>query len=653
MLLWCSFSPVKSVTLEKLLDYRNIRSVKVSPDGTRAVFVVIKTDFEENTVNPDLWLVDFSSSHSFQLTRSLQNESNPAWSPDGRQIAFISNRSGSNQIWVISPDGGEAELATKFEKLNVRRFQWMPDRTGFLFIAPDPPEGQKSASQNKKNKPILVDKHIQYSRLYQYKFGEGTPKKLTTADFHVSSFDVSSDGKAVVFSAYPTPRTEPFMKSDLKLLDMQSGEIRDLVTQPGQDIYPQFSPTGKWIAFISQNGKDENIGNTYLQIVRPDGSMLQNLTESFDERISNFMWGPDESHLFFLAIQGISTKVFQLHVPTRKYNALKALDGLQVCHGFSFCRDGQLGAAIISDANAPSEVYLLKNAGSSRMRLTQINSEFIKLAPKTEVLKYQSKDGLEIEALVIKPKDFEEGKRYPLLVIVHGGPEGVFNYGFYPRRGAYPFFAFADEGYVLLLPNPRGSGGYGEEFRRANYEDFGGGDYRDIMEGVDLLIKQGIADEERMGLMGWSYGGYMAFWVVTQTDRFKAISAGAGVSNLYTEYYHGDNEDWIITSDGVMVSHYSRRPWKDPMMYLKNSAINFIGNAKTPLLIQHGELDRRVPISQSVEFYLGAKMVGFPVEMVVYPKQGHGIREPSLVLKAMEKNLQWFNKWLLGGTSPK
>jgi dipeptidyl aminopeptidase/acylaminoacyl peptidase len=261
------------------------------------------------------------------------------------------------------------------------------------------------------------------------------------------------------------------------------------------------------------------------------------------------------------------------------------------------------------------------------------------------LLRYRSKDGLDLEGLLVKPKDYQEGQRYPLLVVIHGGPSGVFSYGFTPRRGAYPLHAFVEQGYVLFLPNPRGSGGYGQRFRRANFKDWGYGDYRDIMRGVDRLVRQGVADPEHMGVMGWSYGGYMTSWIVSQTDRFQAASMGAGLSNLVSMYGTTDIPEF-------MASHFGGRPWEDMREYLRHSAINFASNARTPTLIQHGGEDRRVPLSQGKEFYRALKKVGVPVEMVVYPRQPHGIREPKLLRDAMERNLNWFNKWLLGIEPP-
>ena len=344
--------------------------------------------------------------------------------------------------------------------------------------------------------------------------------------------------------------------------------------------------------------------------------------------------------------QGVSMTAFSIDVAPGQYTAITALDGLHLCKSFSFNKDGRTGAAVISDAHSPEEVYLIEDSGKSKRKLTQINKKFEGMAPKTEIIKYKSEDNLDIEGLVVKPKDFTEGKRYPLLVIVHGGPAGVFTYSFNPGRGAYPLHGFAEQGFVVFLPNPRGSTGYGESFRSANFQDLGGKDFVDIMTGVDILIEKGIADPDRMGLMGWSYGGFMSYWTVTHTDRFKAISAGAGLTNLISFYGTNDAEG------AGLETYFGTNPWKNSQLLWDHSALQFIENAKTPLLIQHGGNDIRVPLAQAQEFYFAAIKVGLPVKMIVYPRQGHGIREPRLSLAAMEHNLEWFNKWLLGIESP-
>jgi len=313
--------------------------------------------------------------------------------------------------------------------------------------------------------------------------------------------------------------------------------------------------------------------------------------------------------------------------------------------GLIFAVTGDIDRDLIERSRRLQDKVYRLDANAGLRKLTSVNASFENTAPTTELLRYRSPDGFDLEGLVVKPRNYEKGKRYPLLVIVHGGPAGVFNYAFTPRRGAYPVHAFAEQGYVIFLPNPRGSGNYGEKFRQANIKDWGYGDYRDIMQGVDELIKQGVADPERMGEMGWSYGGYMTSWIVTQTDRFKAVSMGAGLSNLISMYGVTDIPEFSE-------AYFGGPPWEDMQGYLRSSAMNFVQNAKTPTLIQHGQEDRRVPISQGEEFYRALTARGVPVEMVVYPRQPHGIQEPRLIKDSLERNLAWFNKWVLGLEPP-
>lgn len=633
-------------SIARLLKYRALDALEVSPDGTRGVFVATLADLEENTMNSDLWLIDLSNGRSFQLTRGPKRDSAPAFSPDGRTLAFLSDRGGEKtNIWLISPDGGEAWPATKFDKLSVARFEWLPDSKSFLFTAADPPSDDEEKRKKDKNDPLVVDKDFKYSRLYRFQLGDKEPVKLTKEDSHVTGFSASPDGHWVAFSVQPTPKVPDARRSDLKLLDLETGEVRPLVSRPGLDSSPEFSPDGQWVAFLSTAGRDEWLSNRYLHVVHPDGSELRNLSQAFDENAGEPRWSPDARWLYFLAGQGVADRLFRLEVATGKFEPAGEYDLRGVTDAFALDPKGRFALVAFSEARTPAELYRLPLAGGAAEKLTGVNADFVDTAPLTEVLRYRSPDGFTLEGLLIKPKDFQANKRYPLLVVVHGGPSGAFNLSFAPRRGAYPLHAFAEQGYVLFLPNFRGSGSYGERFRRANYRDWGYGDYQDIMQGVEKLIQDGVADPERLGVMGWSYGGYMTSWIVTQTPRFKAASMGAGIGNVFSLYGNTDIPE-------ALEAYFGGPPWGDAQNYLRHSAINFVGNARTPTLIQHGADDRRVRVSQSEEFYQALSKLGVPVEMVVYPRQPHGLQEPRLLRDALERNLRWFNKWLLGLEPP-
>ncbi|MFQ5695195.1 MAG: S9 family peptidase, partial [Terriglobia bacterium] len=620
----------------------------VSPDGKRAVFVATVADLEENSMNSDVWLVDLESGRSFQLTRGRKRDANPRWSPDGETIAFLSNRGGEKaktNIWLIEPDGGEAWPATKFDKLSVSAFEWLPEGEGFVFTAADPPTPEEEKRKKDKEHVILVEQQFNYGRLYLWRRGEAEPKKLTEEDYHVASFDLSPDGQSVVFSAQPTPKVPDFTHSDLKLLNLASGQVRPLVGTPGYDGAPVFSPDGHWIAYVSSGGRDDWNGNRFLHVVRRDGTGLRNVSQSFDERVGRSggraQWSADGQWLYYRARQGTRMRLFRVEVASGRYQAVSEHDRQKTVHALDLDAQGRFAVVAVSDPENPAEVYRLSLAAGGLEKLTAVNADFEGTGPRAELVRYRSPDGYQIEGLLLKPRDFTEGTRSPLLVVIHGGPAGVFTWSFTPRRSAYPLHAFTEQGYVVFMPNPRGSGGYGERFRRANVRDWGYGDYRDILQGVDLLVQQGVADPERMGVMGWSYGGYMTSWIVTQTDRFRAASIGAPVTNLVSFYGTTDIPEFEE-------SYFGTRPWEDAQKLLQHSAIHFAGRARTPALIQQGQADRRVPLAQGEEFYRALKKVGVAVEMVVYPRQPHGLREPRLLREALERNLRWFNKWLLG-----
>lgn len=633
-------------SIERILKYHTLGEVEVSPDGTRAIFVATLADLEENTMNSDLWLVDLASGRSFQLTRGPKRDNAPAFSPDGRTLAFLSDRGGEKtNIWLISPEGGEAWPATKFEKLSVAQFEWLPDSKGFIFTAPDLPTTEEEKRKKDKNDPIVVDKDFKYARLYRFRLGDKEPTQLTKEDSHVTGFSVSPDGRWVAFSVQPTPKVPDSRRSDLKLLELESGEVRSLVSRPGLDTSPEFSPDGQWVAFLSTAGRDEWLSNRYLHVVRLDASELRNVSQAFDENAGEPRWSPDARWLYFLAGQGVTERLFRVEVPTGKFEPAGEYDVRGVTDSFALDPQGRLALVAFSGARTPAEIYRLPLTGGEAEKLTSVNADFVDTGPVTEVLRYRSSDGLNLEGLVIKPRDFDPSKRYPLLVVVHGGPSGAFSLSFAPRRGAYPLHAFAEQGYALFLPNFRGSGSYGERFRHANYRDWGYGDYQDIMQGVEKLIQDGLADPERLGVMGWSYGGYMTSWIVTQTPRFKAASMGAGIGNVLSLYGNTDIPE-------ALDAYFGGPPWGDAQNYLRHSAINFVGNARTPTLIQHGAEDRRVRLSQSEEFYQALSKLGVPAELVVYPRQPHGLQEPRLLKDALERNLRWFNKWLLGIEPP-
>jgi len=379
-------------SIDKILTYKSVGGVEASPDGRWVAFTATAADLDENAMNSDVWVVELQTGRSYQLTRGAKRDNNPKWSPDGSRLAFLSDRGGKVNIWLISPDGGEAEAGTKFEKMSVSSYEWLPDGSGFLFAAADPETPEEEKRKKDKKDPILVDKDFKYARLYRFKLGDKEPEKLTKEDYHVSSFNVSPDGKWVAFSAQPTPKVPDFRKSDVKLLELASGTIRTVVARAGQDAAPRFSPDGQWIAFVSSFGRNDWTGNTNLWVVKPDGSGLRNLSESFDEGIGGFgagghEWSADGQWIYFTAGQGVSDRLFRIQVASGKAEAVTDHDKMKICHAYDLGPRGTMLLAV-SDPHTPAEVYRVDASGGLR-KLTSVNASFENTAPTTELLRYR------------------------------------------------------------------------------------------------------------------------------------------------------------------------------------------------------------------------------------------------------------------------
>jgi dipeptidyl aminopeptidase/acylaminoacyl peptidase len=629
----------KPLKVEDIFSFKGVSDAQISPCGKWVLFVVSEADFEENGYNTDIWMVSASGGEPFKLTAGPKRDSFPRWSPDGKLIAFLSDREEKTQIWLINPRGGEAWRLTD-SKTGVNTFVWAPDGKKIAYTAVDPLSEEEEKNKKEKNDPIVVEEEYKMSRLWIIDIETKKAEKLTKRDFYVEDFSWSPDGKEIAFSHKPTPRIPDSFNSDIMVISVEDGKTRDLVKQKGPEMDPKWSPDGKTIAFASQNGSTDWFVNSYLCLVPAAGGEAFNISKGFDEQIRYYQWSAQGDFLYFLAGEGVNYHIYKISVEGGKPEKISDKEG--VWSGVSLSTDGSMMAFTWEDPLYPDDVYVSSAENFAPKKLTTINpqTEDFSLG-LTETVQWKSVDGWEMEGLLIKPVGYEEGKKYPLLVVIHGGPAGVFVKSFAIRRGAFPVQTFTNQGYAVFMPNPRGSGNYGDKFRAANVRDWGGKDYQDIMTGVDFLIEKGIADPEKMGVMGWSYGGFMTSWVITQTDRFKAACVGAGVTNLYSFFGETDIPEF-------MWSYYKAPPWKDIKVYQDHSAMFQIDNAKTPTLILHGKNDMRVPLPQGEELFRALKMKEVPVKFVVYPRQPHGLREPKLQKDAMNRTLEWFDKWVLG-----
>lgn len=639
-------------TPEEQMKVRIVGAVVPSPDGRRVAFTVneaVMTD-EKSEYLTHVWVGAADGSGSRQFTFGEKSCSDPQWSPDGQWLAFTSSRSGKNNLWRIRTDGGEAEQVTDV-KTGVGAYAFSPDGRWIAYTMSDPPSDAEEKAKKRKDDPILVDEDFKMSHLWVIPFegdaaGKREPRQLTRGNFHVNggfaggAFDWSPDGKNIVFAHTPTPRVNDWPLSDVSVVDVATGTVTPLAATSRAESSPVWSPDGRWIAYSASDDPPTWGFTSHVYVVPASGGAPRRLAATHDEQGAPMAWSADSRAVYVVETHGTVTRIAALPVDGGAPRLLDAGDRVLGGIRLNLSRT-MFGFAAQQPDQAP-EAFATPADRWAPVRVSRANAD----APRhplgrTEVIRWLAPDGKPIEGLLTYPVDYQAGRRVPLLVIVHGGPTGVFTQNFIAARGAYPIAAFAAEGYAVLRANVRGSSGYGRAFRYANYKDWGGGDYRDIMSGVDHLIERGIADPDRLGIMGWSYGGFMTSWVITQTHRFRAASVGAGVTNLMS---------FTGTTDipGFIPDYFGAEFWEDLEVYRQHSAMFHVGNARTPTLIQHGERDLRVPFSQGQELYNALKRRGVEVRMVVYPRQPHGLTEPRLLLDAGRRNLDWFARHVLG-----
>jgi dipeptidyl aminopeptidase/acylaminoacyl peptidase len=636
-------------SIEQSLSLKSASNPKISPDGKHVVYEVSETDWKENAFKTELHLADVTTGQSLQLTNSKKSSNAAAWSPDGSRIAFLSDRETKRQIWTISPAGGEAIRLTNTEN-GVSAFKWSPDGKSIAFSASEP-----DPKEDKKRKETYGDYEVvksDYAMSHLWVMAVSTPDKprRLTGDpdanvFTITGFSWSPDSRRIAFSAQHDPSPASSGSQDIYVIDAAGGKVRALVTTPGPDSNPIWSPDGKEIAFQTANGKEFYFYlNSRIAVVSAEGGSPRILSDSFDEDPNLVAWSADG--IYFSAQQKTWSHLFCLNPSTGTIAKISAPDD-RANSGFSFTADFRQIAVVSGWTGSYPEVYVAsvhggsgESAGAVR-RLTAMRDQFkdFKLASR-ELVQWKSSDGTTIEGVLIKPPDFQAGKKYPLLVVIHGGPTGVDRTVPAADR-SYPIELFAAKGALILRPNYRGSAGYGEKFRSLNVRNLGVGDYADVISGVDALIEQGLVDRERVGAMGWSQGGYISAFITCFSDRFKAVSVGAGISDWSTYYVNTD-----ITPFTRQYLHAT--PWDDPEIYRKTSPITYVKNARTPTLIQHGELDKRVPIPNAYELRQALEDRGVTVRMVVYKGFGHGIDKPKQQREVMEENLKWFGKWIWG-----
>lgn len=640
----------RMMTYDDIMALKTVGGTAISPDGKQALYTLSSADMKENERRTEIWIVstekgaDGGQNARPRRFTSGKNDSSPQWAPDGQTIAFISTRGAGEaakpQVYLISAFGGEAEKLTD-SKTGVNSFVWSQDSKRIAYVAQRPLTEAEEKKQKDKDDAQVVDSGFRFTHLWVIDVESKKASEIVKNDWAVSDPQFSPDGKRLSFTAHPTPKADDGSLSDVYIANSDgSGSPRKLYENPGPDSSARWSPDGKWISFSSRDAKMGTLGFQRLYIVSAEGGAPRAVAPSYDNSVPPVVWSRDGSTLYFAASYRTTSQIFS--VPAAGGEVKTISSGDAVIGGVSFARAADKVAFARSDIQRPADVYVSSLSNFNPAKLTDHNQQLNDIAlGRGEVVRWKSKDGMEIEGVLVYPVNYEAGKRYPTVANIHGGPSGVWTQSFPGSHGNYAHI-WAGKGWLVFLPNVRGSSGYGEKFLMANYRDWGGGDYQDIQTGLDELVKRGLSDPDKMGQAGWSYGGYMTAWTLTQTNRFKAVMVGAGLTNMFSMYSTNDLQR-------VLEGYFGAEPWDDMEAYwTKSSAMAHIKKAKTPTLILHGAQDQRVPIGQAQELYMGLKKNEIPVQLVFFPREGHGLQEPRHQLDKMKREYAHFAKYVLG-----
>jgi dipeptidyl aminopeptidase/acylaminoacyl peptidase len=655
----------RPVTVDDVLDLKAVASPALSPDG-RAVLFTVRT-WRERTergaprrdARTHVWRVAAdASSPARQLTFGERGDSQPAWSPDGRYISFLSARGPQGddepkaQIWVMRSDGGEAWALTEAAE-SVLQYAWSPDAKTIAFTMTDPREDVAVTAVRARDDEKVFEDDYRRIHLWVVDLATRTAAQVTSGEaFTISGAPSwSADNLHVAFAAGVTPLLRDGRR-DVFVADTRAKTAEKITTNFGPDGTPRYSPDGRTIAYLAEpvtapaigdGTPPGTIGQSHVMLYDVAAKTTRDATGGLRVDPGTPHWSPDGGRLMFTAGDRAYVNVYELELASGRATALTSKRTLQLG---TFSADGGRVAFTMDSPTAPAEVFVADGRFASPVKLTDVNPQAKDFAlGATEVVTWKSRDGLEVEGVLLKPVGYDPAKRYPLLVVAHGGPAGAHldNYRVGGLEGGQ---VWAGMGWAVFYPNPRGSSNYGEKFLRANVADWGGGDFADIMTGVDALIARGVADKDKLAHIGWSYGGYMTAWAITQTTRFKAAMVGAGLTNMWSMY--GTND---IPS--VLIGYFGGIANKETLpLYMNRSAMSHIDNVTTPTLILHGGNDERVPLGQAQELFRGLKDRGKTTELVVYPREGHGITEYYHQKDRLTRIRDWVTTYVAASGSP-
>lgn len=649
----------RAMTVDDVLDLVQVSAPRISPDGARVLYTVSElAKWKDNKRVTSIWIANADGSGARKFL-GHERDRNPAWAPDGKSIAFLASRdagggesgggsasaAGGNdsgaQIWLIPVDGGEASKLTN-HKGTIRSFEWTKDSGAIVFSAEPAKSDAQKATEKAGDDAIFVDEGAngqergEFNALWRVTIADKTEHPITKDDkLLIESFRLSPDASkiAVIYRRENTRNGQ--YRAEIAVVDPATGAMTDITKNNAPEQNVQWSPDGKTLSFLAPSDASWELAEEKLWLVPATGGAPTRLLNGFNGALRQYAWAPDGKSIVFGAQTRARGATYRISVPAGAVT--KIASGEYSGSMESFSADAMRGAAVISSPAAPAEVNVINLTTGTVTPVTKANPQAAEFAlAQFKPVTWKSRDGLEIEGLLWLPGDYRPGSRLPLLLSVHGGPAGSWDVSFRAINQVYTSL-----GWAVLEPNVRGSSSYGDALLRGNMHDIGGGDYYDLMTGVDKLIADGIADPDHLAIRGWSYGGILGGWTLTQTQRFKAASLGAMVTDWASEYAMGFNHD-------VRLWYIGGTPWDSPEKYRQQSSYTHIKAVTTPTLLLHGERDTTDTIGQSMIYYQGLKDRNVPARFIRFPREPHGFREPHHQRIRDTEEIAWLMKYARG-----